>query len=79
MTVVDVSGGAAGPSRGPAPALLLHPGRAVGVQLPADREGGTEGQVGLGVLNREGLVTSQVWAVLWLCVELNTGGSAVTL
>ena len=56
VTVVNVSGGAAGPSRGPTPALLLHPGRAVGVELPADREGGTEGQVRLGVLNREGLV-----------------------
>ena len=54
VAVMDVSGGAAGASR--APALLLHPGGAVGVELPAHGEGGTQGQVCLRVLNRGELV-----------------------
>ena len=56
VAVVEVGGGAAGSGRGSTPALLLHPGRAVGVELPADGEGGTEGQVGLRLLNSRMLV-----------------------
>ena len=56
MTIVEVSGGAAGGGGGgggaPTPALLLHPGGAVRVYLPAHGEGGAERQVSVRVLDR---------------------------
>ena len=57
VTIVEVSGGAAGGGGGggggaPTPALLLHPGGAVRVYLPAHGEGGAERQVSVRVLDR---------------------------
>ena len=49
VTVVGVAGGGA-LDVPRAPALLLHPGRAVCVHLPADRHGGAHGQVRVRVL-----------------------------
>ena len=49
VTVVGVAGGGA-LDVPRAPALLLHPGRAVCVHLPADRHGGAHGQVRVRIL-----------------------------
>ena len=64
MAVVDVSRGAAGAGRGAAPALLLHPGGAVRIELPAHREGGAQRQVSLGVLNSWMLVSIIVFSLV---------------
>ena len=65
VTVVGVAGGGA-LDVPRAPALLLHPGRAVCVHLPADRHGGAHGQVRVRVLQ---------WGKLLLWAERqNTSG-----
>ena len=59
VTVVGVAGGGA-LDVPRAPALLLHPGRAVCVHLPADRHGGAHGQVSVRVLQWGKLLTSEL-------------------
>ena len=57
VTVVGVAGGGA-LDVPRAPALLLHPGRAVCVHLPADRHGGAHGQVRVRILQWRKLLIS---------------------